>query len=151
MNTLPDDLIKFITSKLSNYNDLKSFKSTCKVNSILITSYSIASSILKKKFIEYKPYKMCINCECYDETWDLYEDVYYEGYHRYTHYHQLALNTCEIKINKKFYKISTPYCCECFKKYVLIGDNENVKDNLIINKVDLEYSMQIQLNNNYYL
>ena len=69
-------------------------------------------------FLNYKSTEMCINIDCYDETWDIYEDVYNYGYRYYIHSHQLSLNKTIITINGKQYNIHTPYCCECFKKYV---------------------------------
>lgn len=137
---IPDDLIKYIANLLT-FPDLLLFKITCKSFNLLVSNFSLIKSKLNQnnKYFNYLPYKMCINNECYDETWGIYEDIYHFGYHRYTHFHQYSLNTSEIKINKKNYKINTPYCCECFKKYVLIGDKENVKNNLILNEVDIEY------------
>ena len=49
--------------------------------------------------------KLCINIDCYDETQDLYEDIYYQGSKRYIHSHQDALNYTDKTINQKTTKL----------------------------------------------
>ena len=95
--------------------------------------------MLYGKFLNYKPTEMCINIDCYYDTWDIYEDIYHYGYRRYIHSHQCALNKTTITINNKQYNTHTPYCSECFMKYVLIGDKKNVRHNLIMDEVNIEY------------
>ena len=70
--------------------------------------------MLYGKLINYKPIEMCINIDCYDDTCDIYDDVYHDGYRRYIHSHQHPLNNNIITINYKLYNIHTPYYCECF-------------------------------------
>ena len=138
MNYIPDDIILYIKELIYYPKDLLNFKITCKSYEKMITTFSLSKLMIQGK-INYKPIEMCINIDCYDDTCDIYENVYNYGYRRYIHYHQYALNKTIITINKNKYKIFTPYCCECFTQYVLIGDKKNVTRNLIIDKVNIEY------------
>ena len=124
---------------LNDYEDLLNLKISCKYFDKLITQFSIGKLMLYGKFTNYKPTEMCINIDCYDETLDIYEDVYHQGYRYYIHSHQWALNKNTITINNKQYNIHTPYCSECFTKYVLIGDKPFVRHNLIMDQVNIEY------------
>ena len=122
---LPCDIIDIIIKKYLNYRKcLINFKTTCKYIDQSISQFYLKKMLLKYKLSFYIPTEMCVNIDCYDETWDIYEDIYHHGSRRYIHSHQLALNNCVININLKKYNISTPYCCECYKKYVLIGDRK---------------------------
>ena len=122
-----------------DFEDLLHLKITCKNFNELITSFSIRKLMLHGKLPTYKPAEYCINIDCYDDTCDIYEDVYHYGYRCYIHTHQLALNKTNITINKKQHTIHTPYCAECFKKHILIGDKQNVTDNLIMDEVNIDY------------
>lgn len=138
MNNIPDDIILQLSKLILNPKDLLNFKITCKSYNKIITTFSLSKLIILGK-INYKPIEMCINNDCYDDTSDIYENVYHYGYRRYIHFHQYALNQELITINKNKYKIFTPYCSECFTQYVLIGDKENFTRNLMIDKVNIEY------------
>ena len=115
MDYLPKDLILYIKEYFYDYTDLLNLKNTCKDMDKLITDFSLKKLILYGKFTNYKHIKLCINIDCYYDTQDIYEDVYYHGYRRYIHSHQDSLNKTIITINNKRYNIFTPYCCECFK------------------------------------
>jgi hypothetical protein len=139
MDLLPDDTIWYIKKYLYDCEDLLNLKITCKSFDRLITSFSLGKLMLYGKFLNYRSTEMCANVDCYDETWDIYEDVYYFGSRRYMHCHQWSLNKTIITINDKQYYIHTPYCTECFIKYVLIGDKKDVNHNLIMDEVNIEY------------
>ena len=136
-----DDIVLYIQNFFYDYESLLHLKLVSKYLDNLITSFALAKLMLYEKFLTYRFMDMCININCYDDTWDIYEDVYYWGPNgrRYIHFHQDALNKTGIIINKKKYNIYTPYCSECFTNYVLIGDNKNVRHNLIMNKVNVDY------------
>ena len=49
----------------------------------------------------------------------------------------------ELIINNKIYNVVSPYCCECFKKYVLIGDRKNVEEiyhNNLCDQVNIQFN-----------
>ena len=121
MYYLPEDVISYIKNHIYDYDDLLNLKNSCSYFNSLISRSSLTKLILKNKILFYKPINLCININCYDDTIDIFEDVYYVGYSRYIHTHQPALNTNVLSINNRQYKITTPYCCECFKQYILIG------------------------------
>tara|TARA_B110001452_G_scaffold18458_1_gene14989 strand:- start:1030 stop:1449 length:420 start_codon:yes stop_codon:yes gene_type:complete len=139
MDCLPYDIIWYINEYLYDYEDLLNLKITCKSFDKMITAFSLGKLMLAGKFINYKPIEMCINIDCYDDTWDIYEDVYHAGYRHYIHSHQPSLNQTNMIVNRKQYKMFSPYCSECFMKYVLIGDKKNVTHNLIMDQVNIEY------------
>lgn len=141
MNNLPEDMLLYIKENCYNSNGLLNLKKTNKQFNKLITRFSIQKKIcsnLYKNFVN-KDINICVNTNCYYDTWDLYEDIYHYGYRRYIHHHQYALNNTTIFINKKEYHIFSPYCSECLKNYVFIGDNKNVINNLTMNQVNIEY------------
>ena len=140
MNNLPDDLIWYIQKLIYNYNDLYNLKLTCKLYNKIISNISLSKLLVKNKFDKYKPTLYCININCYEDTEDIFEDVYYYGARKYIHFHQSALNKTSISINNISYSVSSPYCSECFIKYILIGDKENVTHNCIMNKVSIDYN-----------
>ena len=139
MDYLPGDIICYIKEYFYDYDDLLNLKIACKYFDKLITSFSLGKLMLYGKFLNYKDTEMCANIDCYDDTCDIYENIYHFGYRRYIHSHQYASNKSFISINKHLYIIDTPYCRECFKKYVLIGDKKNIINNLIIDEVNIEY------------
>ena len=75
------------------------------------------------KLICYFQYNRCINIDCWNDTVDIYENIYNRNYYRYCHFVQ-AVNSSTMTINNKIYNVNTPYCCECFTNFVLIGDNK---------------------------
>jgi hypothetical protein len=137
---LPCEIITHIIIKhFFIYKDLLHLKTTCKYFDNLVSAFYVNKSILECKLSIYTPRQWCANYECYDDTCEIYEDIYYHGYRRYTHSHQYALNDSVITVNKKKHNINTPYCCECFKKHILIGDNHNIVNHLVENRVYIEY------------
>ena len=139
---LPSELIIQISENLDNYNDILNFKKiTNEINSIIGRF-----SIVKKKFLfniekEEKIVERCVNINCYHDTQEIYEDYYYEYYGRYMHSHQDAMNNKIINIDNNVLKVFSPYCCECFKDYVLIGDKtlDEIRDCLQEDTIIIEY------------
>ena len=139
---LPSELIIQISENLDNYNDILNFKKiTNEINSIIGRF-----SIVKKKFLfniekEEKIVERCVNINCYHDTKEIYEDYYYEYYGRYMHSHQDAMNNKIINIDNNVLKVFSPYCCECFKDYVLIGDKtlDEIRDCLQEDTIIIEY------------
>lgn len=139
MDYLSNDMILYITAFINNHMDILHMKFVNKEYNALITSFYLKKIKLNNIFLKFTPNQWCINADCYDDTCEVYEEIYQHSFPRYIHYHQCALNTTNITINKKPYLINTPYCSECFTQYVLIGDNKNVKHNLIMDKVNIDY------------
>jgi len=121
MNYLPDDIILYINTYSDNYKDLLNMKITCKQNYKLITNFSLTKLILNEKFLNYKSVYRCVNVDCYYDTSYTHEVVYHNNYRRYIHYHQPAINKFIINTGNKHcsYTAYTPYCYECFTKYIL--------------------------------
>ena len=90
------------------------------------SNFTIAKQTLSKRFGRFTPHsKWCVNKNCADDTEDILEYIWHYGYSRYIHHTQFALNKTTIIVNGKSYDVNTPYCGECFKNYVLVGDNTN--------------------------
>lgn len=90
------------------------------------SGFTFAKEKLSEVFETFTPHsKWCVNKNCAADTEDITEYVWNYGNSRYIHHSQFALNETTIIINGKPYDVNTPYCCECFKKYVLVGDNKN--------------------------
>ena len=90
------------------------------------SNFTIAKQTLSERFGRFTPHsKWCVNKNCANDTEDIVEYVWNYGYSRYIHHTQFALNETTIVVNGNPYDVNTPYCCECFKKYVLVGDNTN--------------------------
>jgi hypothetical protein len=142
MDGISDDLIILISSLLTNYKDILSLKLVCKEYYQVIPKKYIIKLKLENIIINVKYLKNCANVNCCIETRDLFIDYYriYEG--RYIHCEQPAMNNDTVYINRTQYNVFSPYCCDCCKKYVLLGDkNENYVNNLFCDDfVDIEYS-----------
>ncbi len=123
---LGDDVVEIIISYIKHYNPLASLKMTCLRNYNHISRYSIAKLMLSSRLGLFSFRTLCINDNCYDDTYDVFKFVHNCYYGRYIHRRQNALNTSVIIINEKYYNINSHYCCECFKKFVLVGSNSNV-------------------------
>jgi hypothetical protein len=91
-------------------------------------SFSVAQERLQEFFEKFVPSKRlyCINPNCIEDTegpvlyiWKA-NSVTYEHNER-----QAALNMSIIWVNGKKQWIRSHYCCECFKKHVLVGDNKH--------------------------
>ena len=74
------------------------------------------------------------------ETRDLFIDYYREYAGRYKHEHQDAMNYDTIYINECEYKTFSPYCHECFKKYILLNglSKNRIRNILVEGFVDVE-------------
>lgn len=142
MDSFPIDIISIIRGNMKNYNDLQSLKLTCKYFNEIITRYLIIKQKMYRDLNKKEKIISCANSNCYNETEDLFVDFYREYEGRYIHDHQPAINYDTIYINQRRYKIFSPYCCECYKKYVLIGDKkENLFREIQVEAfVDIEYT-----------
>lgn len=130
-----------MTGSMINYKDLHSLKLSCKYFNEIITRYSIIKQKMYQDLNKKENLNYCVNAKCYNETKDIFTDYYREYQGRYIHSRQCPINYDTIYINQKPYEIFSPYCCECYKKYVLIGDKKEnlIRDNLVEDFVDIEY------------
>lgn len=126
---LPSDIIEIIINTLTNYQDLISLKLSSSLLCKSISKFLISKHMLSSKLNVFTKRWLCINICCYDDTEDIFINVHNNYYRRYIHTWQEALNVAKVLINNKTYKINSHYCCECFKKYVLVGNNEKVSHN----------------------
>jgi hypothetical protein len=137
---LPNDVNSLIFDYLmKDYQFLSTLKTTCKSMYKAISVFAIAKLMLSEKRGLFSFRELCINPECYEDTYDVFTFIHNYYYTRYLHYKQYALNTTTIIVNAKFYNIHSHYCCECFKKFVLVGSNlkaiENYQDSEQVNVV----------------
>ena len=127
---LPNDVGEIITGYLfKDYIFLAKLKTTCKALHKFISVFAIAKLMLSEKQGLFSFRELCINPECYEDTYDVFTFIHNYYYTRYLHYRQYALNSTSIIVNAKFYNINSHYCCECFKKFVLVGSNSNAIEN----------------------
>jgi hypothetical protein len=127
---LPNDVNKLIFDYLlKDYIFLSTLKTTCKSMYKAISVFAIAKLMLSEKLGLFSFRELCINPECYEDTYDVFTFIHNYYYTRYLHYRQYALNSTSIIVNAKFYNINSHYCCECLKKFVLVGSNSNVIEN----------------------
>ena len=108
-----------------------------------ISVFDIAKLMLSEKFGRFSFRDLCINVDCYEDTYDVFTFVHNYYYSRYLHTKQYALNQTLIIINSKKHTIKTHYCCECFKNFVLVGDKD-------YEKIDVNYDIIDQVNITYY-
>ena len=127
---LPNDVATLINGYLlKDYEFLAKLKITCKSMYKTISVFAIAKQMLSEKLGLFSFRELCINTDCYDDTYDVFTFVHNYYYSRYLHYKQYALNASSIIVNAKCYNINSHYCCECFKKFVLVGSNSNAIEN----------------------
>jgi hypothetical protein len=127
---LPDEIIKLISSFINDdHKTLVNFKLICKSTYNTISAFTIAKLMLSNKLGVFSFCYLCINPECYEDTYSVFTFIHNYYYTRYLHYRQYALNDTSIIVNAKSYNIHSHYCCECFKKFVLVGSNPNVVEN----------------------
>ena len=137
---LPNEIIEIIINNLTNYQDVINMKLSSLVLSQVITRFTIAKRTLAKNFKKFTKRRFCVNVCCYDDTEDIFTNVHNYYYRRYVHTWQPALNVAKVLINNKTYSINSHYCCECFKKNVLVGNNEKVSHNYHIpNQVNVTF------------
>ena len=142
MNKLPIEIVEMIFNNLNNFLDMYSLKLVCKDYNLYIHKFSLIKIKLQEKIIlqNKKKLQQCVNPNCYCETKELFVNYYREYAGNYRHYHQPSMNYDTIYINKNSIKLFSPYCCECFKKYILkLNKNNNYYDHLIEGFVDIHY------------
>jgi hypothetical protein len=91
-------------------------------------SFSDAKERLQEFFEKFVPTKReyCINPECVKDTEAAVLYIWEARSKTYKHTErQPALNETTMWVTGKEYCFRSHYCCECFKKYVLVGDNKN--------------------------
>lgn len=91
-------------------------------------SFSVAREQLKEFFEKFIPSKRdyCINPECVKDTEAAVLHIWEAHSQAYEHIdRQAALNITTAWVNGKPHWIRSHYCCECFKKHVLVGENKN--------------------------
>jgi hypothetical protein len=127
---LPNDVGEIINGYLfKDYIFLSKLKTTCKALHKFISVFAIAKLMLSEKLGLFSFRDLCINVDCYEDTYDVFTFVHNYYYSRYLHSRQYALNATRIIVNAKYYNIKSHYCCECLKKFVLVGANSNVIEN----------------------
>ena len=123
---LGDDIIEIIIGYVKHYNSLALLKMTCLRTHNHISRYSIAILMLSSRLGQFSFRVLCINDDCYEDTYRVFKLGHNRFNSRYIHHRQNALNTSAIIFNEKYYNINSHYCCECFKKFVLVGSNTDV-------------------------
>jgi len=101
---------------------------TTSINSTEYVSFSVARESMQEFFEKFVPTKReyCINPECVKETEAAVLYIWEDHSLAYEHTdRQTALNITTARINGKPHWIRSHYCCECFKKHVLVGKNKN--------------------------
>lgn len=91
-------------------------------------SFSVAKQLLQEFFEKFVPTERydCINPDCVRETEGAVLYIWEANSLGYEHTsRQAALNTTTIWVNGEKHWIRSHYCCECFKKHVLVGENKN--------------------------
>ena len=125
---LPSEIISIIVGELGKYEYYIGLNITCKSLSNLVSKFSLAKEMLNEFFEILVPTKRlyCINPNCVQETegavlhiWEAHS-LAYEHTER-----QPALNVTTMRMNGEKHWIRSHYCCECFKKHVLVGENKN--------------------------
>jgi len=130
LNVMPYDIIRHILYYVCSDNvALINFKQCSIFMNREITSFTVARQMLLTKLGRYEDVFKCVNVDCYEDTYEVFTYLHNYGYRRYIHKWQEALNETTIVVNSKSYKIKHHYCCECFKKHILIGTRENVLEN----------------------
>jgi hypothetical protein len=92
-------------------------------------SFSVAKQQLQEFFEKFVPSKRtyCINPDCVKETENAVMHIWKVNALAYEHTErQAALNITTMWVNGKPHWFQSHYCCECFKKHVLVGKNKNV-------------------------
>ena len=127
---LPNDVGEIIYGDLfKDYQFLAKLKTTCKSMYKAISVFAIAKLMLSTKLGQFSFRELCINVDCYEDSYDVFTFVHNYYYSRYLHSRQYALNSTRIIVNAKYYNFKSHYCCECLKKFVLVGSNSNVIEN----------------------
>ena len=90
-------------------------------------SFSVARERLQEFFEKFVPTKRkeCINPFCVKDTKSAVQYIWHAHWPEYVHKRQTALNETTMLVWGEKFWFRSPYCCECFKKHVLVGDNPN--------------------------
>ena len=136
---MPREILVLITKNLKDFDGLLNLKMSCAYFNKVITQFSLTRELIRDKIMIYDDLDLCINVNCYEDTQDIYEDYYFVNTRRYIHHHQRALNDAQIRINQKNYIVCSPYCNECYVKYVAIGDKKNVTRDFVEGEVIIDY------------
>lgn len=91
-------------------------------------SFSVAQARMQEFFEKFVPTKRtyCINPNCIEETEGAVLYIWEDRSLDYEHNErQTALNITIMRVNGKPHWVQSHYCCECFKKHVLVGDNKH--------------------------
>jgi len=125
---LPSELIAMIVDRLGNKDCLVYFKETCVLFNKSVSQFYIAGQMVSTKYGVFTPRceSRCLNVDCEKETEDVHTYVWNYCFRRYEHTHQAPLDETTMVVHGKSYSVKSHYCCECFKKHVLIGSNQNV-------------------------
>ena len=131
LSTMPYDIIALIVQFINK--DLCAtpydLKTMCVSFSKAINNVAIAKLMMRMNFGRINTrYPVCINRYCVRDTKNvmLYIWKEYSDWYEHTALDSLAFETDVMVVNGKKYPVRSQYCCECFKKFVLIGDNKNV-------------------------
>ena len=115
MEALSADMVLHIISFLKNQNHLLNFKLSYKfVNSILTNKIMLAC-----QFKHYTKRKLCVNKNCYEDTWEICTHVHNYCIYNYQDKHQEAINERVMELGSKRYTVISPYCLDCFISFVL--------------------------------
>ena len=141
LKELPSEIIIEISNHTKVYSDLISLKLVNTQFYKLIKNFGIIKLALSHAFKEIKKKQLCANANCYNETFDVSIDNYRTYGDRYIHCHQDAMNFDNIILNRKRFKVFSPYCHDCFKNHVLLVGvkTENIKDLSCEGFVDVEF------------
>jgi hypothetical protein len=126
---LPSEIIAIIVADLGKYEYYIGLNTTCKSLSNLVSKFSLTREMLNEFFEKFVPTKRedCINPKCVKETEYAMLHIWEARSLAYEHTcRQAALNVTTMVVNGVKQWIRSPYCCECFKKHVLVGENNNV-------------------------
>lgn len=123
---LPSELIALIVDRLGNKDYLVNFKETCGLFNKSVSQFYIAGQIVSAKYGVFIPRYECVNIDCEKDTEDVHTYVWNYGFRRYYHSHQVPMNQTTMVVDGNSHSVKSHYCCECFKKHVLIGSNQNV-------------------------
>ena len=117
-----------IASTKSNQSNQRAKSTMASIMSSDHVSFSVAQARLQEFFEKFVPSKRlyCINPNCIEDTEGPVLHIWKANSVTYEHNkRQAALNMSIIWVNGKKQWIRSHYCCECFKKHVLVGDNKH--------------------------
>lgn len=141
LHDLCTDVLQIIISHVKHYHYLALFKRTCLTNYNCVYHLSISKLMLSFRLGQFSQRTYCANINCCKDTESVFYIHYYNDYPGYEHVKQLALNKTIVLINDKKHSLNTHYCSECFKKFVLVRDLNNVKHNYnYIDEVNISYA-----------